>query len=683
MKGEGVKVAGTKRVANQGTINIKSVPMQLHIGASKYVNDDWGTLVFIIPRNQLQTRFTDLELRYNCIYFLFGYGDADELVYVGQAKKRNNGESVLARLREHDTNIAEKYYDIWQWAVVCTGKEDAWTLDDLNALEHAFYKEIPSEQSLNGNNPNSGGTNYEAYTDKIKQIKSYITSIGFNIFADSEYTENIQVTSEVSEGTTVEDLQNGLARIPEIVTPHKLVKAMCDMLPPEVWNDKTVFLDPACKGGEYLREIYDRLMDSEIMQAKYPDEFERSNHILGKQLYGIALSQVSLERATKKLRGYDHNLRVIPNYIRKLRGIGLGRHLDGTPKTIQDIINEEFNKDMRVDVVISNPPYQEITGGGLNDSGGKPLFDVFILNGIIISNRILCMITPTKWISGNQSNYVELRKSLLQGRHIKEMVDFFNPTHAFPGTQIAGGVSYFLYDKQYTGNVRFTHSIKTDTEILSTNDRCFNTDAIIPRHAVGEYVINKISQASDNIGYLNNYVYKNLWRLPTNFSDASVVRTSPIELEVITPNQIYYIDRGTVENVSIDCYKVIFTRVVNGSTFLRDSKKAILSSIRVIGPGEICNASYMLVGNINKKEYAENIKKYLQTKFTRFLVLQTLFGIGLTSDRFQFVPLQDFANNSNIDWSQPISDIDQQLYRKYGLTEEEMNYIEKIMKPMN
>ena len=102
-------MARTKKTSIPNIINIKSLPVQAHIGASKYVNDDWGTIAFIIPRNQLQLRFADPELRYNCIYFLFGYDQTTEKVYVGQAKKRNNGESVLARLREHDTSTTERY----------------------------------------------------------------------------------------------------------------------------------------------------------------------------------------------------------------------------------------------------------------------------------------------------------------------------------------------------------------------------------------------------------------------------------------------------------------------------------------------------------------------------------------------------------------------------------------------
>lgn len=101
-----------------------------------------------------------------------------------------------------------------------------------------------------------------------------MTAIEFSIFSEKIETDNIQVISEINDYTTVENLQKGMARIPEIVKPHKVVKAMVDMLPTAVWNSRTVFLDPACKGGEYLREIYDRLMETEVIQSEFSNQIE-------------------------------------------------------------------------------------------------------------------------------------------------------------------------------------------------------------------------------------------------------------------------------------------------------------------------------------------------------------------------------------------------------------------------
>lgn len=240
-----------------------------------------------------------------------------------------------------------------------------------------------------------------------------------------------------------------MARIPEIVTPQKVVKTMVDMLPAEVWNSKTKLLDPACKGGEYLREVYDRLMETEILQSEFPNAIERSNHILKNQIYGIALSQVSLERTTKKLLGEDRNIRVIPNYISKLKGIDMGSRPDGSQQNIMDILNKEFGKDMKFDVVIGNPPYQETNGGGGNSDGGKAIYQHFVNKAIEISDNFVCMITKNSWYrtrdTGGNKGFDKMKDNLLAKGMLTTIVDFPKYHEIFKG--IGCAVSYFVADK--------------------------------------------------------------------------------------------------------------------------------------------------------------------------------------------------------------------------------------------
>ena len=187
-----------------------------------------------------------------------------EKIYVGQAKKRNNGGSVLYRLREHDKNVMERYNSIWTYSIIITNIDDIWGPTELNQLENSLYDLIPKESRLNGNNPNFGGSNNSIdYKEKIRHIIAYNIAIEVNTF-NSNNTNNISINNS-EESLQVENLSEG-SRIPEIVTPLKVVKQMIDMLPSDVWNDKTVFLDPACKGGEYLREIYERLMETESLK---------------------------------------------------------------------------------------------------------------------------------------------------------------------------------------------------------------------------------------------------------------------------------------------------------------------------------------------------------------------------------------------------------------------------------
>ena len=104
--------------------------------------------------------------------------------------------------------------------------------------------------------------------------------------------------------------------------------------------------------------------------------------------------------------------------------------------------------------------------------------------------------------------------------------------------------------------------------------------------------------------------------------------------------------------------------------------------MKVIGPNEVCTHSYFLIGATLNKSIAENIYKYMKTQYVRFLMLIAMSGFGLSKNVFIFVPLQDFTSSSDIDWSQSISDIDKQLYKKYNLSEEEINFIETNVKEM-
>ena len=195
--------------------------------------------------------------------------------------------------------------------------------------------------------------------------------------------------------------------------------------------------------------------------------------------------------------------------------------------------------------------------------------------------------------------------------------------------------------------------------------RNFNKKGIIPRHAVAETVINKLG----NYTSLSNYMYKGFWDLPTNFDNGIYNKTEKETIKVITPRGENYISLNDINMRFVDSYKVTFGRATSFSSTNQKTKIKLLSSLRVLKPNEVCNDSYMGIFGIKSEEYANNFKSYLETKFVRFLVLQTLFGIGLTPDRFQFVPIQDFTEP----WT------DEKLYTKYNLTQAEIKFIESII----
>ena len=451
----------TKKEVEQGTINIKYAPMNITGDtAFKCLNDDWGVVAFDIRRSQLENssiQFGDKELQHNCLYFLMGRVGLTEMVYVGQAKKRNGGGYVLQRLREHAKSQTEPYREIWTRAIVVTGKEDTWGPTELNALEHIFYNEIPPENSLNGNNPNAGLDDLEQFSEKVKQIELYLAILKVGIFSGTDDSQRVTVQSVTNEYSRREDLLNGMARIPEIVTPHKTVVDMVDLLPADVWNPGTTFLDPACKGGEFLKEIYDRLMETESLKAIYPNDIVRSNHILSNQIFGISISEVSKKRTTDSLNGFGYNIKIIPGYIDKIKGKCLGSKEDGTEKTMFDIIKEEFNR-MKFDVVIGNPPYNK--GMDLD----------FVNLGFDLSSKYCCMITPAKWQTAeadqrlsSKMTYREFRKKLVP--HMSYICFYPDASDVFD-IGLKGGISYFLLLKQ--------QNTKSVVKNIMTSQKYFN-----------------------------------------------------------------------------------------------------------------------------------------------------------------------------------------------------------------
>lgn len=512
---------------------------------------------------------------------------------------------------------------------------------------------------------NCEGTLYDSFLDFMNRRQVTAKDLRYSGFIYNKHSYHIRKLFKNKRDYNTYDMLEAY-RIykfgaSEILTPRKIVEDIISLLPEDLFKPDKKFLDPVCKSARFLIAIKDRLMESPWMIVAFPNKIDRLKHILSEQLYGIALSESSQIICTRVLYGElinNSNIRYMPEYYKNLASKNIGK--------AKELIQREFNI-MTFDAVVSNPPYQENTGGGLNENGATALFDQFIKIGIELA-QLVCMITPTKWISGTQSNMKNIREALRKDNHIKYIVDFMNSKDCFPNNSIAGGVNYFLYDKQYTGDTYFTTVLGKPY----TKNRNLNMYDIIPRHAIADSIIKKIQDSGDRI--IADNIVKNRWGLPTNYNEGSKSRLRDDDIKIITPNSEYYIPVKSSRLEGLEKYKVKFTRVITEHA-VEPSKLnnyTLLSSLSVLKPYEICNASYMILGDFKEEEYAINGMNYLKTKFVRFLLLQTLFGIGLTSEKFMFIPTQDFTK----EWT------DQMLYEKYNLTQEEVDYIESTIKSM-
>lgn len=649
--------------------------------------DDWKTIGFVIPRNLIQSQFIEKELQYNCIYFLIGFDGIKEKIYVGQAKKRNNGGSVLYRLREHDKNVMERYNSIWTYSIIITNIDDIWGPTELNQLESSLYDLIPKESRLNGNTPNFGGSNNSIdYKEKIRHIIDYNIAIGVNTF-NSNNTNNININNS-EESLQVENLSKG-SRIQEIVTPLKVVKQMIDMLPSDVWNDKTVFLDPACKGGEYLREIYERLMETESLKAKYLNDIERAIHILDNQLYGIAISETSKDRTIRKLNGYSNNIFMIDNYIEIVKG---KKNIKFKEVLIREFKNrfgsekfrEKFGDNMKIDVIIGNPPYQDSNNSG-NGGGGTAIYDKFVLGSLDISDRIVSFITPARWYT-DENKVLRLKETLLECNNIRELHDFDKTEDVFKGVYIMGGVCYYILDKKYHGICKVVEHRNGD---IIVKDRYIKEDCldIFVRNYMAVDILKKVINNNNNFltlyDYIQDYNIFGLRSYERGFKDKDVINN--VKMYYTGNNSrgggVGYISDNLIANSNfIDKHKVFINSV--SDNMLGFPYKTLYKGFYG-EPGSVCTESYLMIGPVKKKEYADNIIKYLSTQFVRFLVQQRKTSQLAYKKVYKFVPLQDFSSESDINWSQSIQDVNEQLYKKYSINFEESKFIESTIKYMD
>ena len=480
----------------------------------------------------------------------------------------------------------------------------------------------------------------------------------------------------------------------EVFTPPEVANAMLDMLPQELFSDpNATFLDPACKSGVFLREIAKRLLIG--LEDRFPDLQERVDHIFQKQLFGIAITELTSLLARRSLycskypnsvysvTKFDNvqgNIRFKNTQHRWVNGkcafCGAseseygGKKREGRETHAYEFIHtikpQEIWK-MKFDVIIGNPPYQMSDGG--NGASAMPLYNRFISQAKKINPRYLCMIIPARWYAGGRA-LSSFRDEMLNDKRIKVLVDFPQSKDCFPGVEIAGGVCYFLWERDFNGECTVINSTNGKSNSLI---RPLNEYSIFVRNNIGVNIIHKVRKhpsfhpLSDIMTNYNPFLLRSY----------VVGEDKPFagSLKLLSSRGYSYINRDMITKSIeiIDRYKVIITYAMSGGNKASSQGDyQVVSSLFVLKPGEVCSESYLILGDFDNEKESRNLQSYVATKFFRFLLLQSLTSIHITKDSFQFVPLLDF----NKSWC------DEELYKLYGLSNSETAYIEDIIKPL-
>ena len=527
-------------------------------------------------------------------------------------------------------------------------------------------------------------------------------------FFDRVYKNKTQHTPDVL--SCLANLSND-----EVFTLPEVVNQMLDLLPQELFQDpNTTFLDPACKTGVFLREIAKRLLVG--LEDKIPDLQERIDHIFHKQLYGIAITELTslLSRRSLYCSKYPNGPYSITHFDSSegnVRYRRINHTWDKNGKCVfcgaskeqwdrgenletyaYEIIHtntpeEIFN--MKFDVIISNPPYQMTFGiEGGNSSNAKSIYNLFVDKAAKLNPRYMCMITPSRWMTKTAQGIPDMWiENALHSNQFKIIHDFEDASECFPGISLTGGVNYFLWEKDYKGKCNYYfHKSSLQAPIYRCDYLDSKNAGIVIRDPQAYSILEKIEKCE---GSYYNDINNNFSGLISakHFFDDSKYLTSiwkgykdkqdsdyniKYYLNIERERTFRWISNSQLpKNKETKNLWKVFIPAANGSNDI------VLGKPFIGEPGSVCSQTFLVIGydsekhNFSKSE-CENIITYIQSKFFRYLVSIKKKTQNGPRGVYQFVPIQDFTHEWN----------DEMLYKKYSLSNDEISLIENTIRPM-
>lgn len=512
------------------------------------------------------------------------------------------------------------------------------------------------------------------------------------------------------------DVLNCLANLSsdEVFTSPKIVNEMLDMLPQDLFtNPNTKFLEPCSKSGVFLREIAKRLLVG--LEDKIPNLQERINHIFKNQLYGIAITKLTalLTRrslycsktangkysisdtfATENGNIKFDNVKHSWNEDFKCEFCGVSQTRETYSREDMEVFayqfihthNPEEIFNMKFDVIIGNPPYQFNVGNTSgNSSKAKAIYHLFVEQAKKLNPRYLSMIIPSRWMTRSTEGIPdEWVDTMLNDNKLRILHDYIDASNCFPGVDITGGVCYFLWDRDNIGNCEYyLHDV--NGSIIKRTGKLDNLDTgIIIRDINSLSILEKIIKVNGN--YLNNDdynfsglvspkdFYTNKIYLMSSWTGFKKEKDKIFNIKYYLNKAIHKCDYAwvSIEQIpknrdTIEKNKVLIP-AANGSM------DWVLGKPFVCEKHCVCSQTYLVIG-YNKDysmEQCKNIVSYIKTRFFRYLVSIKKKTQNGPRQVYQFVPMQDF----NEEWT------DEKLYKKYNLTQEEIDFIESTIKPM-
>ena len=522
------------------------------------------------------------------------------------------------------------------------------------------------------------------------------------------------VTKQIRTGQHIPDILDCLAQLStnEVPTPPKTARALLDKLPDHVWSEKDFkWLDPVSKSGIFLREAAARLLDG--LSDQIPEFEERREHIYRQMLWGTSTSEITGMISRRSLYysrdasgpasvvqfdSPDGNLPFVyapHSFPKKKDGTATGgcticgAQIDlerGETREnyaysfIHGTYPTEELADMKWDVVIGNPPYH-LDDGGYGNSAA-PIYQLFVEQAKALNPRYLSMIIPSRWFAGGKG-LDAFRESMLSDNRIRTIDDFLTASDAFPGVGLKGGVCYFLWDRDNPGDCRVTTRYKDWPMSTMTRPLLEKGADVFIRFNEGLSILKKVMEAetgqTESVELPEDKRFERLvtsrkpFGLDTSAKGRAVREDG--DLVLYRNGGKGYMARTEISTGKdlIDAWKIFIGYAAPGTGNKDTYPHRIIPTPFIGEPGSISSETYLAIGPFSTRTEAENALSYLTCRLPRLLVLLQKPSQHVTKKVYGFVPAQD--------WSRPWTDAD--LYERYGLTEEEIAFVEKIVRPMD
>lgn len=508
----------------------------------------------------------------------------------------------------------------------------------------------------------------------------------------------------------------------EVFTPPALANQMLDSLASawaasnngaSIWADKTVtFLDPCTKSGVFLREIATRLIRG--LEHEIPSLEGRVEHVLTRQVFGIGITQLTALLARRSLYCSKHANG--PHSVAKSfstpdgnvwykrlshtwegdkcvfcganrrdydRGNTLETHAYAFihSNDIKSTLKEIFATNMQFDVIIGNPPYQLDDGG--HGASAMPIYNKFVEQAKALEPRYLTMVIPSRWLFGGRG-LDDFRMSMLSDSRIRRLYDYPDSRMVFPSVDVAGGVCYFLWDRDNSGDCHVTEADHAQATSEAVRPLLEEGAEVFIRNNRAIPIIKKVMEVESGSSVISLPQVKRFENQVSSqkpFGLRTFFRGAPVKSSL---NNIMVLQSGgrawtssaeiSTGRDMVDKWKVFTSKssAEHAGQADKNGQRRVLSLSGVIPPGSVVTETYVLLGVYDTEQEARNCFSYVTTKFFRFLIAVRSSAQDLARSAYSFVPVQDFSRP----WT------DEMLNKKYNLTADEVAYIDKLIRPM-